>query len=374
MITENEILEGLKPWVETESPTSDADAVNKVMTLAEKNWLSIGFHVQRIAGTNGFGDHLSIRSNWGYDNDFEKPGILVLSHMDTVHPHGSFGNNNFVISGDTVKGPGILDMKGGAFLAFIALKLISESSKLPKLPVHILFTSDEEVGSPTSRNLIESAGSMAKYVLVTEPARNGGKVVTSRRGVGRYKITVKGTAAHSGVNHQQGISAIKEMAKQILFIESLTDYERGITLNVGKIIGGTADNTIPDYCESSIDLRIENSNLAEEVEKKLMALNYKKDGIQVKVKGGINRPPFSVTEGGKDLFVKAKSHAKEIGFELVGMHTGGGSDGSFLAEKVPTLDGLGVDGVGPHTLNEHLFISSLIPRMMLLKKLFENLE
>ena len=119
---------------------------------------------------------------------------------------------------------------------------------------------------------------------------------------------------------------------------------------------------------------MENSNLAEEVEKKLMALNYKKNGIQVKVKGGINRPPFSVTEGGKDLFVKAKSHAKEIGFELVGMHTGGGSDGSFLAEKVPTLDGLGVDGVGPHTLNEHLFISSLIPRMMLLKKLFENLE
>ena len=169
------------------------------------------------------------------DNDFEKPGILVLSHMDTVHPHGSFGENKFIINGDTVRGPGILDMKGGAFLAFIALKLISESSKLPKLPVHILFTSDEEVGSPTSRTLIESAGSMAKYVLVTEPARNGGKIVTSRRGVGRYKITVQGTAAHSGVNHQQGMSAIKEMAQQILYIESLTDYDQGVTLNIGKI-------------------------------------------------------------------------------------------------------------------------------------------
>ena len=185
---------------------------------------------------------------------------------------------------------------------------------------------------------------------------------------------MQGTAAHSGVNHQQGISAIKEMAQQILYIESLTDYDRGVTLNVGKVAGGTAENTIPDYCEATIDLRIENPTLAEEIEKKLMTLNYKKDGIQVKVQGGINRPPFSVTEEGEKLFEIAKKHAKEIGFELVGMHTGGGSDGSFLAEKVPTLDGLGVDGIGPHTLNEHLFISSLVPRMMLLKKLFENLD
>jgi glutamate carboxypeptidase len=374
LVTAQDILDGLRPWVECESPTSDAEAVNKVMSLAEHDWKKIGFEVERIPGKDGFGDHLSIKTNWRSDSVKNEKGILILSHLDTVHPHGSFEQGCFLIDEDTVTGPGILDMKGGAYIAFIALKLISQGKKKPKLPVHILFTSDEEVGSPTSRSLIEAAGNSAKYVLVTEPARSDGKIVTSRRGVGRFKIITRGRAAHAGVSHFDGKSAIKEMAKQILVIEAMTDYERGLTLNVGKIKGGSADNTVPDYCEATIDLRVENSQIVDEISNKLMSLKSLDTDINVEVSGGINRPPFIRTEGGKDLFEHAKLLASEIGFDLEGIHTGGGSDGSFLAKDIPTLDGLGVDGVGPHTLNEHMFVSSLLPRMTLLKRLIETLN
>jgi glutamate carboxypeptidase len=151
-------------------------------------------------------------------------------------------------------------------------------------------------------------------------------------------------------------------------------YERGLTLNVGKVKGGSADNTVPDYCEATIDLRVENSQIADEISNKLMSLKSSDTDINVEVSGGINRPPFIRTEGGKNLFEHAKLLASEIGFDLEGIHTGGGSDGSFLAKDVPTLDGLGVDGIGPHTLNEHMFVSSLIPRMTLLKRLIETLN
>jgi|TARA_B100000768_G_C11279347_1_gene377664 glutamate carboxypeptidase len=367
------ILDGLRSWVECESPTSDAEAVNRMMTLAETDWSSIGFDVVRIPGRDGFGDHLSIKSNWGQENSLSNTGILILTHLDTVHPHGSFGENKFVIDGDRVTGPGILDMKGGAYIAYWALKLIVNSTEKPSLPIHILCTSDEEVGSPTSRSLIEDAGKSAKYILVTEPARDGGKIVISRRGVGRYKIVTRGLAAHAGVNHKDGSSAIREMAGQILKIENMTDYERGITLNIGKISGGTADNTIPDYCEATVDLRVESTKLANEIDSKLRDLKPIQENTQVLIEGNMNRPPFSQTEESRDLFVKASAIAAEVGFELVGMHTGGGSDGSFLAEIIPTLDGLGVDGVGPHTLSEYLNISSLQPRMNLLRKLILNL-
>jgi glutamate carboxypeptidase len=163
------------------------------------------------------------------------------------------------------------------------------------------------------------------------------------------------------------------MAGQILKIENMTDYERGITLNIGKISGGTADNTIPDYCEATVDLRVESTKLANEIDSKLRDLKPIQENTQVLIEGNMNRPPFSQTEESRDLFVKASAIAAEVGFELVGMHTGGGSDGSFLAEIIPTLDGLGVDGVGPHTLSEYLNISSLQPRMNLLRKLILNL-
>lgn len=367
------ILDGLRSWVECESPTSDFKAVNRMMTLAETDWSSIGFDVERIPGRDGFGDHLSIKSSWGWENSLSNTGILILTHLDTVHPHGSFGEDRFVIDGDRVTGPGILDMKGGAYIAFQALKSIVSSIQKPLLPIHILCTSDEEVGSPTSRSLIEDAGNSAKYILVTEPARDGGKIVISRRGVGRYKIVTRGLAAHAGVNHKDGSSAIREMANQILKIENMTDYARGVTLNVGKIKGGTADNTIPDYCEATVDLRVESSKLAIEIDSKLRSLKPLQENTQVLIEGKMNRPPFSQTKESRELFDKASAFATEVGFELVGMHTGGGSDGSFLAEKVPTLDGLGVDGVGPHTLTEYLKISSLQPRMNLLRKLILNL-
>lgn len=366
MATEDEIIAGLKPWVEAESPTSDAAAVNRVMDLAQADWRGAGFSVRRIPGRDGMGDHLSVESPWG-----EGPGILILTHLDTVHPVGAFGPRAFRIEDGLIRGPGALDMKGGAHIALVACREIAAAGGCA-LPVRVLVTSDEEVGSPTSRDLIETEGARAKFVLVPEPARNGGKCVTGRRGVGRYGIAAHGRAAHAGVAHADGRSAIREMARQILAIEAMTDYERGLTLNVGRIEGGTVDNTVPEWCRARIDVRMQTPEIAAEIDARLKALSAHDPDVTVTVEGGINRPAYVKTPGIAALLERAQGIARDIGFTLEDMHTGGGSDGSFLAARIPTLDGIGVDGAGAHTLDEHVFVASLVPRMRLLKGLIEG--
>ena len=185
--------------------------------------------IERIAGRDGCGDHLVVRSAWGQD----APGILVLSHLDTVHPMGFIARLPFKIDGDRAFGPGIYDMKGGAYLAYRAFRQICAEPARPPLGITHLFVSDEEIGSPTSRALIEAEGRKAKYVLVTEPARDGGKIVTGRKGVARFDVFVKGVPAHAGTRPQDGRSAIRELANVIQTLEAMNDFKRGITVNVG---------------------------------------------------------------------------------------------------------------------------------------------
>jgi glutamate carboxypeptidase len=365
------LLEGIRAWVEIESHTYDVDGVNRVMSLVAKQFAAIGAHVERISGRDTRGDHLSVRSPWGGTG----PGVLVLCHLDTVHPKGTLARDLPIrTEGDKAFGPGIADMKGCAYLAYAAYRAIASDAKRQHLPVRLLYTSDEEVGSPTSRALIEAAADNAKYVLVVEGARDGGKIVTARKGVGRYEITTHGRPAHAGARHQEGRSAILEMARQVIAIEAMTDYTRGITVNIGQIKGGTADNVVPEHCHAAIDLRVATMADAEAMHQKLMSLKAFGPDVTVSVKGGMNRIPYELTPGGKALFEHARALARDLDIDLQGVSSGGGSDGNFTAHKVPTLDGLGCDGHGAHTHSEHIFISSLVPRKRLLERLYETLR
>ncbi len=367
----SEILDGIRSWVEIESPTRDADGVNRVMTRAAEDFSAAGARVTRIGGHKGFGDHLRIASPWGGNG----PGILVLCHLDTVHPTGTLAEQlRYRVEGDRAFGPGIFDMKGGRHLAFAAFRAICAAGRTTPLPIRFLYSSDEETGSETSRALIEEEARNSKYVLVTEPARNGGKCVTGRKGVGQYRIRTRGRPAHAGGWHQDGRSTVLEMARPVIAIEGMTDYRRGITLNVGQIHGGTADNVVPEHCCASIDMRIATIADAAEMDVRLKSLRPCNPAVDLEVTGGLNRPPFEKNDGIEHLLKHAQALAREIGFDLSDTQTGGGSDGNFTAHKVPTLDGLGVDGDGAHTLHEHLLVSSIVPRMMLQQRLFETLQ
>jgi glutamate carboxypeptidase len=278
--------------------------------------------------------------------------------------------------GDSVFGPGIYDMKAGGYMAYYALRHLIRQGKRPKLPVTFLFIPEEEVGSPTSRARIEEAARGHKYALVMEPGRDGDKVVTSRKGVGRFTLTVKGRAAHSGVRHQDGRSAILEMARQIVRIENKTDYERGITCNVGLVRGGTGVNVTPAECVADVDLRVPSPRLAEEMTHWFLGLEPIGKDVTLRVEGEMNRPPYRKDAGIADLFGKAQAIYREIGKTLEDVPlTGGGSDGNFTAALgIPTLDGLGADGKGAHAIDEQIYYSSLVPRTYLCSRLLETLE
>jgi len=265
-------------------------------------------------------------------------------------------------------------MKGGAFIALRAACMIAAEGSAGPLPVRFLFTSDEETGSATSRDLIEGLARGAKYVLVTEAARDGGKVVTARKGVGIYTLTARGRASHAGANHAAGRSAVLEMARQIVAIEAMTNPVRGITLNVGRVEGGTVRNTVPDHCVALVDLRVTEDADFEPIHHALTHLQPHDPDISLTMEGGPNRPAYTKSEGIAALFAHAQALAADIGFRLDDCGSGGGSDGSFVAGQVPTLDGLGVEGFAVHTLDEHCLVSSLVPRLMLLKRLMQTLS
>ena len=365
------MITGLQRWVETESPTRNIGAVNRMVDLVQAEVADLPGRTVRVPGRNGFADMLMVRSDQS-----DKPGILILSHIDTVHPLGTLaGALPFRRDGDKLYGPGIYDMKGGAYLALAAYRSVVEA-RAAKLPLTFVFTPDEEVGSPTSRQVIETEARQARYVLVTEPARDGGKIVTARKGVGRFEVIATGVPAHSGSRHQEGHSAVKEMARQILAIEALTNYQRGVTTTVGMVAGGTAPNVIPQHCHITVDLRVKTEEAGREFEAKILGLKPVDPGVTLKITGGMNRPPFEKSPAIEALFRHAQGLARDIGFELTDAPmTGGGSDGNFTAALgVPTLDGLGIDGDGAHTDWEHALVSSIEPRTLLMRRLLETLH
>jgi glutamate carboxypeptidase len=364
------ILDGIRRWVEIETPTEAPAEVNKLVTMVADGYRDLPVTIERVPGIAGCGDHLIARSAWGQD----APGILVLSHLDTVHPLGFIERLPFKVEGDSAFGPGIYDMKGGAYLAYHAFAQLSAGRERPTLGVTQLYVSDEEIGSPTSRALIEAEGHRAKYVLVTEPARDGGKIVTGRKGVARFEVFVRGVPAHAGTRPEDGRSAIRELANVIQTLEAMTDVKRGVTVNVGVIRGGTRPNVIAEEAYAEVDLRVPTLADADELVPKILNLKSRSEGVTVKVTGELNRPPYEKGNAGAALYEHAKTLASEIGFDLVDTSTGGGSDGNFTAAFTATLDGLGVDGKGAHTHYEQMYISSIEPRARLLHRLYQTLR
>jgi glutamate carboxypeptidase len=365
-----EIIQGIRRWVEIETPTDVPEQVNKLADLVAEGYRDLPATVERIAGRSGCGDHLVARSSWGQN----EPGILVLSHLDTVHPIGFIERLPFKVEGDSAFGPGIYDMKGGAYLAYHAFRQICADGARSPLSVTQLFVSDEEIGSPTSRALIEAEGRKAKFVLVTEPARDGGRIVTGRKGVARFEIFVKGIPSHAGTRPEDGRSAIRELGNIIQTLEAMNDFERGVTVNVGVVRGGTKPNVIAEEAYAEVDMRVPTLADADELVPKILNLQSRTDGVSVRVVGELNRPPYEKNNAGAALFEHARTLAAEIGFDLVDMSTGGGSDGNFTAPHTATLDGLGVDGKGAHTHFEQMYISSIEPRARLLHRLYQTLR
>ena len=363
------ILDGIRRWVEIETPTEAPAQVNRLADMVADGYRDLPATIERVAGHSGCGDHLVARSAWGQD----APGVLVLSHLDTVHPMGFIERLPFKIEGDSAFGPGIYDMKGGAYLAYHAFRQLCADTA-HSLGVTQLYVSDEEIGSPTSRALIEAEGRKAKYVLVTEPARDGGKIVTGRKGVARFEIYVKGVPAHAGTRPEDGRSAIRELGNIIQTLEAMNDPTRGVTVNVGVVRGGTKPNVIAEEAYAEVDMRVPTIMDADELVPKILDLKSRSEGVSVKVVGELNRPPYEKGNAGAALYEHAKTLAAEIGFDLVDTSTGGGSDGNFTAPHTATLDGLGVDGKGAHTHYEQMYISSIEPRARLLHRLYQTLR
>lgn len=372
----DELLEGIGGWIAIESPTDDANGMARMAARAQADYEAFGARVERIGGREGFGDHvLAVDDRHCPPDAAAGLGVLLLSHIDTVHPVGTLARDNPLrVEGDRLYGPGAEDMKGGTYIAMAALRQIAREGRRTRLPIRHLMVSDEEMGSPTSREHIEREARRAKFVLVTEPARSGGKIVTARKGVANFTVTAHGLPAHAGVEHHLGRNAIREIAHQILILEAMTDYARELTVNVGVVRGGSRSNVVPEWASVEVDVRMPNPAIGDEIVQRIRALKPVDPGVTLNIEGGINRPGYEKTPDIAALYEHARTLAADIGFDLVDLKTGGGSDGNFTAALAPTLDGLGVDGDGGHTHEERLYIRSVLPRTRLLMRLMETLD
>lgn len=371
-IDDKVLLEELIHWVEIETPSHDAAAVNRLADHVETLAKSADLDVERLPGTLGLGDILAVRSPRALGSN--EKSVLVLAHLDTVHAHGVIAKQlPLKRDGDKLYGPGIYDMKSGALMALEAMKIAVGRGH--KMPIDLVFVPDEEIGSISSRAFMEKLATGAGYTLVVEPARDGGKIVIARKGVAIYDVTIRGRASHAGTRPQDGRSAIRAAARLVLELEALNDAERGVTVTVGTIQGGTGRNTVPAECRMQVDVRVPDDSVALEIIGKIEAMKPVDPDITFEITGQMNRPPFAQSEEGVSLFDAAAEIAAQLGITLEGVVTGGGSDGNFTAALgVPTLDGLGADGAGAHTFDEHIFVSSLAPRTALLANLMMSLE
>ncbi|HET6307754.1 MAG TPA: M20/M25/M40 family metallo-hydrolase [Rhodopila sp.] len=356
------MLAGLREWVECESPTFDAAAVNRMMDLAARTLVLAGARIERIGGRMGFGD--CVRATFPHATP-DVPGILVMGHLDTVHPVGTLADLPFRREGNKAWGPGIVDMKGGNYAALEAIRQVRRAGLRTPLPVTVLFTSDEEVGSPSTRDLIEAEAARHKYVLVPEPARPDGGVVTGRYAIARFNLQATGRPSHAGATLSAGRSAIKEMARKLIEIEDMTTED--CTFSVGVIHGGQWVNCVSTTCSGeALSMAKRQADLDRGVAA-MLALRGSSNEVQFQVTRGVTRPVWEPDASGMALYETARSIAAELGYTISAQSAGGGSDGNFTgAMGIPTLDGLGVAGAGMHTLDEHIQIDSLVYRGKLL--------
>lgn len=367
-LTTEALLDGVRAWVEIESPTNDAAGVNRVADHAEGLLRGIGAAIERAPGRDGYGDILLGR----VPGSEPGPGLLLLGHMDTVHQRGTFAYRR---EGDRAYGPGIYDMKGGNAMAVAALQHLHATGRRPHLAVSVMMIPDEEVGSPSSRAAIEAEALRHRAVLVVEPSGEGGKFTVARHGIARWHLRTLGRPAHAGAYHAEGRSAVREMAHHILALEALTDHAQNFFVNIGIVQGGTHENMVPAECRAVCYALVPTAAEEAELRSAVHALARHDADVRTEVTPGLGRPPFVKTPAIQALYDHAAALATECGLPSAGERVaGGGSDGNFTgALGVPTLDGLGVIGGGPHTLEEYIELRCLVPRTRLLARLFETL-
>jgi glutamate carboxypeptidase len=364
------MLGGLRPWVECESPTFDAARVNAMMDLVSGDCATSGATIERIAGRMGFGDCARATFRFGHA---EKPGILIMGHLDTVHPIGTLAALPWRREENRCYGPGIFDMKGGNFIALEALRMLQRLGLSPALPVTFLFTSDEEVGSPSTRDLIEAEAARHKYVLVPEPGRADGGVVTGRYAIARFNLRAVGRPSHAGARLKDGRSAIRIMADMIPQIEGMTTD--ACTFSVGVVHGGQWVNCVSSACEGeALSMAKRQADLDSGVARMLALTNGDDESGRFIVTRGVTRPVWEPNAKTMELYEVAKRLARQLGVDLPHESSGGGSDANFTGNlDIASLDGLGVCGAGAHTLAEHILVESLAVRAKLMTGLLMEL-
>ncbi|KAB8138524.1 M20 family metallopeptidase [Gracilibacillus oryzae] len=367
---QEDMLELLAQLVNIDSGSYDKDGVNKIGDRLKALYQQLGLHVQKYQQTE-FGDHLAIHSI-----TCKEPSILIIAHMDTVFEKGTAARRPFRMENNRAFGPGVIDMKASLVSVYYAMKALKNYNRKAFDEVEILLTSDEEIGSASSRQLIEKKAAGKKFALVMEPARKNGAIVSARRGKGHYTLEVIGKAAHSGIEPERGRSAIEELAHKIIQLHEITDEDAGIHVNVGLIEGGSSVNTISDHATAEIDVRFRNQEQAEVIEKQIEQITSSTEvaGTKVIIDGEMNRPPMEKTEKTERLLKIIKKVGSELQINIIDTETGGGSDASYPAALgIPTVDGLGPVGGNAHREDEYLELDSLIPRTLLLAQVIEKL-
>jgi glutamate carboxypeptidase len=362
------LRETVETLVRLESPSTDKVAVDRCGAELAARLAALGARVTRLDQQDR-GDHVRA----------EFPGsgqpVLLLGHFDTVWPVGQLERMPLAEQNGRLHGPGIFDMKAGIAVATLAVRALRQTATAAAPPVVMLWTTDEEVGSRTSRSAIEEEARRSQAVLVLEPSLPGGAAKTSRKGCGDFELTVHGVAAHAGIDPGKGANAVHELAHQIVAIESLQNLERGLSVNVTVVGGGERTNVIPDRARASIDVRVPTIQEADRVERALRALIPRLSGTRLELHGAVNRPPLERSAHVARLYEQARLVAQSLGRELGEGGTGGGSDGNFTAALgVPTLDGLGPEGDGAHAVHEHVLLADLPWRAAFLAALLLRLN
>lgn len=363
---QKEMLRDIRYLVEKDSPSMDKQQTDACKKRIQDLFLRYFGYMAEEIKEETYGNHLRFTMGKG------KETLLILSHFDTVWNKGDL---TFKIEGNKVYGPGILDMKAGLVQAIWALKAVKDLKLKLTKKVVFLCTSDEEIGSPSSRRLIEKEAKKSKVVLVTEPPVAGtGALKTGRKGTARYFIEIKGKSAHAGNDHEDGINAIEEAAHVILYLQSLTDYYKGTTINVGQVKGGGKLNVVPDTASIGVNVRARTLAEQHRIDTIIKNLVPVQKGIRMKIRGGITRPPMNRNRESQKLFRTAKKVASEIEINLKEAYVGGSSDANFTANLgIPTLDGLGAVGSGIHAKDEHILLNETPRRTTLLCKLIIHL-
>jgi len=352
----------IREFVECESPSDSAVDVNRFLGMVAEAVNDIA-SVRRVAG--------SLVCTFKLPGKKKSGQVMALGHGDTVWPLGTLGTMKFRYAQGRLWGPGVLDMKSGLVFFIFAMRALRELEIPVAHEVTLLVNPDEETGSRISRATTEAMARKSKAVLVIEPGTGlEGKAKTARKGIGDYRLTVRGVAAHAGIDFTKGASAVLELARQLEVIAGFTAVEKGITVNPGVISGGTRSNVIAAEAHAHIDMRVPKLRDAAAIDKKFQSLKPFDKRCSLELSGGLNRPPMERSKGVISLFKLARTLAREIGIDLEESATGGGSDGNFTAALgIPTLDGLGAVGEGAHATHESILIDRIADRIALLTKL-----